>query len=207
MSSTRINTRERLVNNAMDLIWKSSYGAVSVDDICKAAKVNKGSFYHYFPSKIDLAIAAMEEAYEQFRPILDGIFSPSLPPVERFERYVEVGYQTQKEIAEQHGMVCGCPFVSLASEMAPQDEKIRIKTDHIICTHQKYYETALRDMVAEGLLPDDTDVSAKASKIYAFIMGQLVMARIQNSLEPMKRDLRTGLFRMIGIQQNTLEAA
>lgn len=207
MSPLKTNTKERLVATAMDLIWKSSYGSVSVDDICKAASVNKGSFYHYFPSKIDLAIAAMQEAYEQFRPIMDEIFSSSIPPIQRFERYVQVGYEMQKEIAEEHGMVCGCPFVSLGSEMAPQDEAIRSKTDEIIGIHQKYYETTLRDMVALGLLPGDTDISAKARKIYTFVMGQLMLARIQNSLEPMERDFESGLFRMIGIQQNAQEAA
>ncbi|MFK7839508.1 MAG: TetR/AcrR family transcriptional regulator [Bdellovibrionales bacterium] len=207
MAGASKNTKERLINTAMDLIWKSSYGAVSVDDICKAAKVNKGSFYHYFPSKIDLATAAMQEAYNQFRPILDQIFSPSIPPIERFEKYAEMGYEHQKEIADQHGMVCGCPFVTLASEMAPQDETIRSKTEEIIAIHQKYYETTLRDMVAAGLLSSDTDVSTKASKIYTFVMGQLMLARIQNNLGPMKRDFRAGLFRMIGIKQDITEVA
>lgn len=205
--STQKNTRERLVGTAIDLIWKSSYGAVSVDDICKTANVKKGSFYHYFPSKIDLAIAAMDEAFHQYRPILDDIFSPSKDPVQRFENYADTGYKLQKEIAEEQGMVCGCPFVSLASEMAPQDELIRAKTDEIINFHKKYYETTLRDMVAEGVLPADTDICSKADKIYAFVMGQLVVARIQNSLEPMQRDLKTGLFRMLGMKNKTLEAA
>ena len=201
------NTKEKLVETAIDLIWKSSYGAVSVDEICKTADVKKGSFYHYFPSKIDLAIAAMEEAFESYRPYLDAVFSPSKSPVQRFEDYADMGYETQKEIAEEQGMVCGCPFVSLGSEMAPQDESIRKKTDEVIGFHQKYYETTLRDMVAEGLLPENTDIKARAHEIYAFVMGQLVMARIQNSLEPMKRDLKTGLFRMIGIETSTPKAA
>ena len=168
---------------------------------------HSNTYDHYFPSKIDLAAAAMDEAFEQFRPMLDEVFSSSKDPVKRFEDYADMGYEAQKEIAEQHGMVCGCPFVSLGSEMAPQDETIRAKTDEIISRHKKYYETTLRDMVAEGILAADTDVQAKADKIYSFIMGQLVMARIQNSLEPMKRDLKTGLFRMIEIKEKMLEEA
>jgi len=201
------NTKEKLIGAAIDLIWKSSYGAVSVDEICKAADVKKGSFYHYFPSKIDLAIAAMEQAFEGYRPLLDTIFSPSKSPIKRFEDYADMGYETQKEVAEEQGMVCGCPFVSLGSEMAPQDESIRKKTDEIISFHQRYYETTLRDMVAEGLLPEDTDIQATANKIYTFVMGQLVMARIQNSLEPMQRDLKAGLLRMIGIETQNVKAA
>lgn len=207
MVKTLRNTKERLLETAIDLIWKSSYGSVSVDDICKEADVKKGSFYHYFPSKIDLAIAAIGRAFENYRPVLDEAFSPSKPSLKRFEDYVAAGYKAQSEITREQGVVCGCPFISLASEMAPQDESIRKKTNEIINYHKSYYETTLRDMVGEGLLPKDTDIAAKASKVFAFVMGQLVMARIQNSLEPMHQQLETGLFRLLGIQKQALEEA
>jgi AcrR family transcriptional regulator len=44
------DTRTRLVEVAMDLIWPRSYGSASVDMICKAAGVFQGSYYHFFPS-------------------------------------------------------------------------------------------------------------------------------------------------------------
>lgn len=199
------NTKERLVETAINLIWKSSYGSVSVDDICKAANVKKGSFYHFFPSKIDLAIEAMEATHLQFKPLLDEIFSASRPPIERFKRYIDVAYEKQKEIAEVHGMVCGCPMVSLASEMAPQDELIRRKTDQIMDNKKRYYESTLRDMVAEELLSDSTDIPKVAETIYSFFMGQLVMARIQNSLEPLRPNLmKENLFKIIGVEENRI---
>ena len=194
------NTRERLIEKATDLIWKSSYGSVSVDDICKASDAKKGSFYHYFPSKIDLTVASMQHTYEIFRPIMDELFAPEIPPIARFEKYIEATYTIQKEIAEEHGMVCGCPFISLGVEMAPQDEKIRQKTDEIIGLHQEYYKTALRDMIAEGSLPQGTNVESKADQIHTFVIGQMMMARIRNSSLPLKRDMRSGLFLLIGIQ-------
>lgn len=201
MNQTKRNTRDILIETAMDLIWQAGYSSVSVDDICKAADVRKGSFYHFFPSKIDLAVAAMEAAFQQFRPVMDEAFSADRPPLERFEKLANDGLEKQKMVAEQYGMVCGCPFVTLGAEMAPQDESIRRKTDEIINHHKKYYEQAILDLMAEGSLPADTDVKGKANKIHSFIMGQLVMARIQNSLAPLDKELKTGIFRMIGAQQ------
>ncbi|MBL4803860.1 MAG: TetR/AcrR family transcriptional regulator [Alphaproteobacteria bacterium] len=201
----KTSTKERLIDTAIDLIWKSSYGAVSVDEICKAADVRKGSFYHFFPSKIDLAVAAMDKAYSEFKCMMHELFDKSVPPVERFEKLMEYGLAHQEEAAEKYGMVCGCPFVSLASEMAPQDPQIREKVEGIIMRKRRYYEDALRDMLDEGLIAADTDVEATAYKIYTFVMGQLMLARIQNSLEPMKRDLRTGLFTLIGLDQSALK--
>lgn len=198
-------TKERLIETAIDLIWKSSYGAVSVDGICKEADVRKGSFYHYFPSKIDLAVAAMDSAYSEFKCMMEEMFDKSVPPVERFERLMEYGLAHQEEVAEKYGRVCGCPFISLASEMAPQDPQIREKVEGIIMRKRSFYEDALEDMITEGLIPEDTDVEAMSYKIYTFVMGQLMLARIQNSLEPMKRDLRTGLFALIGIDYSALK--
>lgn len=36
-------TPQRLADGGRELIWKGSYGSVSVDDICRAADVSKGS--------------------------------------------------------------------------------------------------------------------------------------------------------------------
>lgn len=207
MTNMSKNTKERLISTAMDLIWKSSYGSVSVDGICKVAGVNKGSFYHYFPSKIDLAIAAMDGAFDMYRPILDTIFSPTISPLGRFEKLADFGYEDQKVNLVEHGMVCGCPFISLASEMAPQDESIRDKANEITEQHYKYYRAALKDLVEERLLPKNEDIELKAKRIHSFIIGQLLMARIENSIEPMGSDLKMGLLSIIGAKTQTLKVA
>src|ERR1700733_15300925 len=188
MSKTTPDTKQILIDTASELIWKNSYGSVSVDDICKAADVKKGSFYHFFPSKVDLAVAAMEETAVSFKSALDEIFSAGSAPVARFERYADFVYEKQKETAAKYGHVCGCPDASLGSEMACQEDRIRQKFDEITTNKKRYFESALRDMIAEGVLPAKTDVKTKAEEIYAYIMGQLMMARIQNNLEPLKRD-------------------
>jgi hypothetical protein len=37
------DTKQKLIDTALELVCKSSYGSVSVDDICKASDVKKGS--------------------------------------------------------------------------------------------------------------------------------------------------------------------
>lgn len=200
-------TREKLVETAIDLIWQSGYTAVSVDGICKAAGVQKGSFYHFFPSKTDLAVAAIDESFARFRPVIEEVFAESVPPAKRFELLADFGYEHQKEVAEKYGMVCGCPFLTMGAEMAPQNEAIRSKTDEIMTIQRGYFERALKDMIKAGMLPQKTNVKAKAREIHAFIMGQLVMARIQNSLKPIKSDLKPGLISLIGAKEKILEDA
>ena len=98
----------------MEMIWESSYGSVSVDDICTKAGVNKGSFYYAFKSKSDLAVAAFERYWENKQPRLDKIFSPQVPPLERLDNYCQQIIKDQKEKYESFGKMldgfaCGSP--------------------------------------------------------------------------------------------------
>src|SRR5271156_4170785 len=92
-------TKDKLLRVGFDLIWDSSYGSVSVDDICKRAGINKGSFYHFFPSKSDLVVEAYEAHWRESRPALDRIFSPQVPPVERIQSFCRFIYEAQQEKA------------------------------------------------------------------------------------------------------------
>ena len=56
------NADDRLKDAAIALMWEESYGAVTIDDICRRADVKKGSFYYFFDSKADLAATAFKSA-------------------------------------------------------------------------------------------------------------------------------------------------
>jgi len=201
MGRAATNTKQKLIDTASELIWKNSYGSVSVDDICKAADVKKGSFYHYFKSKAELAITVMHNSYTESKPMFDDVFSPTRPPCERFMKLADLILEKQMEALEKYGFVCGCPCVSLGSEMAMQDEGIREKINEIFALYDKYYEQAIRDMAAEGVIEDGVDIKARAAKVRGFSMGQATVARMENSLEPFGRDLKIGWLRILGIDE------
>jgi TetR/AcrR family transcriptional repressor of nem operon len=50
--------RSRLLGAAHSLMRRRGYSATSVDDLCAAAGVTKGAFFHHFASKEALAVAA-----------------------------------------------------------------------------------------------------------------------------------------------------
>ncbi|MCG3150325.1 MAG: Transcriptional regulator AcuR [Verrucomicrobiae bacterium] len=195
-----LDTKHRLLEAANELIWTQSYGSVSVDDICAKADVRKGSFYHFFPSKSDLAVAAIEECWQQSREWLDKIFSTQNPPLERIEQYCAAVYEHQKEKAKKIGKVCGCPFASLGSEQSTLDEPIRQKGKEIFNRMDKYLETTLRDAAREDLI-GKTDSAAAARDVLALVEGILLEAKVQNDLEIIKR-LKPAVFRFLGISQH-----
>ena len=152
-------TRQRLLDTAIQLIWEQSYGAVSVDDICQRAGAQKGSFYHFFPSKSDLAAAALEAHWEKLRPDLDRIFSSQTPPLERLAAYCDFVYERQRQKLQEFGRVCGCPFASLASELSTQDENVRQKSQQILERRFRYFTAADRSATVASAAEKSTTTS------------------------------------------------
>lgn len=52
--------RERILDAAFRVVREKGYAAASVDDLCRAAGVTKGAFFHHFPSKEAAAVAAAD---------------------------------------------------------------------------------------------------------------------------------------------------
>ncbi|HEV2455180.1 MAG TPA: TetR/AcrR family transcriptional regulator [Verrucomicrobiae bacterium] len=192
------DTREKLLQVAFDLIWNQSYGSVSVDQICERAHVNKGSFYHFFESKSELAVEAYEENWREKQPELDRVFSAQNPPLERLLGWCQYVRDRQRKKAEKYGHVCGCPYASLGTELATQDEKIRGKSQEIMDRTIRYIESALRDAAREGLISLE-DAGGGARRIYTAVLGQLLYAKVHNDLGVLS-ELEPMIMNTIGVR-------
>jgi TetR/AcrR family transcriptional repressor of nem operon len=198
-------SKRKLLEAAVDMIWESSYGSVSVDDICTKAGVNKGSFYYAFKSKSDLAVAAFERYWETKRPKMDHYFSAQIPPLERLDLIIEAVIDDQKSKYLSFGKMLGCPFCSIGNELSTQDENIRLKAEQIGARMTKYWESLIRDLAAEGYI-ESSDHAELAQEVGAYIMGVLVQAKIDNSVKHVER-LKHGVVRLLGVKQIEKAAA
>ncbi len=192
-----VDSRTRLIAAARELLWRNSYATVSVDDLCRRAAVNKGSFYHHFPSKAELASAAFEALWDELRPFLDRTFSPLVPPLERFARYCAATVEIQAQKQREYGCVVGCPYTNLGSEIGTQDDHLRRLAALKAERTGVYFSAAVRDGQAAGQIPaGDPDVLA--AQLQAFITGLATQARIANDLAPLAH-LAAGVRRLLGI--------
>ena len=196
------DAKERLMEAIGELIWKGSYGSTTIDHICEKAGVKKGSFYYFFDSKADLALAALEAAWERKRADLDSIFSPTIPPLERLQKYCERNYRRQVEIKAECGFVLGCPLFSLATEVSTQEQPLQRKIQQIFEQQHKYFESAIRDAHAAGLIRAP-DAEAKAKVLFAYYNGLIAEARIRNSLEILQGAAH-GTFELLGVKEPAL---
>ena len=171
---------------AMDLMWQNSYGAASVDAICERAGAKKGSFYYFFKSKSELGAAALEADWNKKRAEMDSIFSPTVPPLERFDRYFDFVYERLVEVRKRCGAILGCPYMSVGSEVSTQDQIVRETIDRIMDRKLNYFVSAVREAAAQGLIVAP-DPEAKAKALFACYQGTVAQARIQNDIEPLRQ--------------------
>lgn len=159
----------------MDLFHSRGYNAVGVKQICEAAKVNKGSFYHFFPGKRDLALAVIEAQWEAFRSeLLEPAFATDLSPLERIGRFFALTCAYQVSGRDETGQIRGCPFGNLAIELSGQEEEIRKELEKVYGRMADYFETALKEY------SPDADVRARAEELVAYHQGAILLAKTKN---------------------------
>src|SRR5258708_16260599 len=141
-----------LTGGALDLMWENSYGTTSVDGICERAGAKKGSFYYFFKSKSELTAAALEAEWNKNKTNMDALFSPTVPPLERFDRYFDYVHDHLAKLQEKCGSILGCPMLSIGSEVSTQDKAVRAIFERIWDRKIKYFEPAMRDAHAQGLI-------------------------------------------------------
>lgn len=175
------NADIRLMDAALYLLWGESYGSVTIDDICKRADVRKGSFYHFFQSKSDLAVKALDRMWAECKPQMDEMFAPSVPPLDRIRNTCNATYATQVELREKYGRVLGCVLCSLGSEIGNRDDAIRDKVRWLLDETRSYWVTAIADAQDAGLV-EAGDITCKVRCAMAFSEGLIAQARLHNDL-------------------------
>jgi len=200
------DAKERLLDAALDLIWERSYGIVTIDSICERAGVKKGSFYYFFASKAELAVAALDLNWSRCgKPTWDAAFSATVEPLARIVDFLQGVHDSQAALHREHGKVLGCPCFSIGSETSFQDEPILAKAQAILQQQIRYFESAIREAQAEGSIPEG-DACLKAKCLFALFEGSLAQARIQNDLEIL-RILPEAAMGLLGVAAFSREAS
>lgn len=73
----RMAIRERLVLSAIDALGRGGLGAASVSELARQARIAKGSFYAFYPSKEYLFMEALERMEEKYRSLF--MAAPDFP--------------------------------------------------------------------------------------------------------------------------------
>ena len=166
------DTRQRIVEAAMELFWLKGYGSTSVADILSRSQVNSGSLYYFFPGKQDVLVAVLEAYRDGIgRMLLEPAWADVDDPVER----VFALLASYRRALVETECTYGCPIGSLALELHEPDPPVRELMAANFSAWVEAVEQQLR--AATGHFPADTDFRALAELVLNVMEGGVMQAR------------------------------
>lgn len=178
-----LDTRERILGTARELFHGNSYADIGIKQICDAANVQKGSFYHFFPSKRDLALAVIDNMADDWaHGFVKEAFDLDLPPMERLDYLIDAAYYWQKAAKDLEGRMPGCLFGNLVLEVSTRDDILRAKLCAVFDKTSGRFRQTLEEAVGQGLIaPLDVDLTAQA--MLSYLEGMILLAKSKNEPE------------------------
>lgn len=172
--SSRGDTRTRLLEAARDIIRARGFAATSIDDLCTAAGVTKGAFFHHFRSKEALGVAAAAYWAETTSALFAGApYHDHGDPLDRVIGYVEF----RKSIIAGDLSEFTCLVGTMAQEVHGSHPAIRDACAASIFGHAATLEPDITAaMEARGIQSDWTPASL-AVHMQAVLQGAFILAK------------------------------
>ena len=180
-------TRTRLLDAAMHVMRLKGYAATTVDDICKAAELTKGSFFHHFASKEELGIAAAEH----FASMAAGLFAQApyrqlADPVDRLLGYVDF------RAAILQGRICDytCLLGTFVQELYETHPAIREAAERHMREHVAEIAKDAADAKAKYAADAQWSADSLAFHMQSVLQGSMIYAKATRGTEIMIDSLR-----------------
>ncbi|MEQ9365107.1 MAG: TetR/AcrR family transcriptional regulator [Leptospirales bacterium] len=110
--------RERLVETAAELFYRQGYSVTGINQIIAESGTHKASFYRYFESKEDLALAYLRMRGDYFRAFLARLIERSASIQEFADSWVKL---TLREVRQERFF--GCPIANFRGQVAEPDAR------------------------------------------------------------------------------------
>jgi TetR/AcrR family transcriptional repressor of nem operon len=173
--------RQSLVDSAGELIFERGYAAVGVAEICARAGVLKGSFYHFFPSKQALTVAAIDEYWTRQRACWAELLGNGRRrPLERLRAVFAANVAAQTADKRERGVVRGCLLGNLALELSASDPVVRARLDEVFAEQVSMVHDALAAAAAEGTIDAGRANAVTARALLAQLEGMVLFAKVAN---------------------------
>jgi len=177
MPVTQHLSKTKFLDAALLVIRTKGYEASTIDDICEAAELTKGSFFHHFASKEDLALAAAQHFAVMAEMLFSNAPYRALPdPLDRLLAYIDF----RKALLEGTLPEFTCLLGTMVQETYETHPAIRQACDAHLREHARMREADIAE--AKRLYAPDAEWSPATLALYvqAVIQGAFILAKAQH---------------------------
>ncbi len=174
-SRIRLDKRDLILTKGSDVMTRRGYHGTGVLEIVQAAGIPKGSFYHYFASKEDFALQALDFVYQpRLARYAEAMANTALSPRERILGYYR---ELQQHFSRQEKAQYHCFIGSLSFEMAELLPAIGEQVEKIQQASADILQACLEQAQQAGELSAEEDCANLA--IFISNAWQGVLARLK----------------------------
>lgn len=149
---------------AQGLFFSQGYEQTSVQQIIRTVGVAKGTFYHYFDSKVDILLAIVERIAEQISAVLQAIVDdPALSPPQKLEQFFMQANQWKAMRKEQ---------LLVTGRVLYMDENALLR-ERLIRAQSESFVPMIARVIEEGNASGDFDVA------YSGEVAELIMVMVR----------------------------
>ena len=182
-TATRRSSRELLLDAAVAVIRTQGLHATTVDDLCAAAGVSKGAFFHHFASKVDLAIAAADHwSVTTSRLFAEAAFHDHHDPADRVFGYLDFRLSIIGDAIEQYTCLVG----TMVQETYATHPAIRAACAASILGHAETLEADIAAALHHAD-PGTSDVASRARSLARYtqvvLQGAFVVSKAADDPE------------------------
>ncbi|HSN22123.1 MAG TPA: TetR family transcriptional regulator C-terminal domain-containing protein [Usitatibacter sp.] len=179
------DVRERLLRQGMAMLLRHGYHDLGVNALLEATSTPKGSFYHYFKSKEQFGLEAidlyMAEAHAGLDMCLNDRKRKPLARVRRFFELTEEKYRTEGYL--------GCLLGGLGQELSGVSDAFRRKVEECFTSIGARIAACLQLAVDSGELPKGTDTQRMATLLINCWEGAALRCRLLRDPAPLRQML------------------
>jgi TetR/AcrR family transcriptional repressor of nem operon len=176
----RGEARARLIEAARSQVRRKGFAATSVDDLCAAAGVTKGAFFHHFPSKEALGVALIDDWTETTGAMFAAHPYNSLPdPLDRVFAYIAL----RREILGQPIAEFSCVAGTTVQEAFETSPPIRAAAARSITSGFEHVRAHLAAALAEHPVEGVT-ADSLARLFQVIVQGGIILAKAAGTADP-----------------------
>ena len=187
------DARTKLLDAAIQVIRAKGYAATSVDDLCRAAGVTKGAFFHHFASKDDLAVAAADYWSERTGALFASApYHGPADPLDRVLAYIDFRTALLDGAVPEFTCLAG----TLVQEAYGASDAIRAACAASIFGHAQTLEADIEAARKKYGADGDWTAQSLALHTQAVLQGAFVLAKADGG-PAIARDMAAHLKRYV----------
>lgn len=174
MATARHESKTKFLDAALQVIRAKGYTATTVDDVCEAAGLTKGSFFHHFGSKEELALAAADYFTEGASAMFAA--APYHAPADALERLL--AYVDFRKALLTGGLAnFTCLAGTMLQEVYDTHPSIREACDKSISGHAATLEPDIAEAMRTHGVRGEWTARSLALHIQAVLQGAFILAK------------------------------